>query len=329
MVVDDELIAKYLAGEANPDEAEALVDWMAVPQNATYFKKIQATWDSTFPSKAFKTTDKGRAWSNVSTEMTKASPRNPRVISSFRISIRHYGVAASLIVGLFAVGFYLMSRPKLYPATEIASAASTFTIMLPDSSGVVLNRNSVISYPDNFGEQRREVDFKGEAFFRVKGDTKKPFVIHTGIADIRVVGTVFNVRQNMDSVQVSVEEGKVLVYTADDSTYLEAGHAATIRAGTRAIDVINKVDKNAWGYATRKFVFQDAPLSQVFENIENAYACSIEIGNKNIKNCKLTASFDHVSAREMLNLIGETLDLTIQQNESAFRVEGKGCPWIQ
>ena len=133
---------------------------------------------------------------------------------------------------------------------------------------------------------------------------------------------------NKGILHVDVQEGKVLVYTASDSAYLDAGHSASLEIG-KPINIINAIDANKWGYASRRFVFQDVPLAEVFESIEKAYPYVIEVPNKDIKNCRLTAAFDHVSARDMLNLIGETLDLTIQENDSTFRVEGKGCPWDQ
>jgi len=136
------------------------------------------------------------------------------------------------------------------------------------------------------------------------------------------------VSSTRSGLEVNVQEGKVLVYTLTDSTYLEAGQSASLGAG-KPINIVDSIDANQWGYATRKFDFQDVPLANVFESIEKAYPYTIEVANKDIKNCRLTASFDHVSAREMLNLIGETLDLTIQENDSTFRVEGKGCPWVQ
>lgn len=329
--INDELIVKYLTGEANPDEAEALYDWLAIPDNDLYFKKFQKTWDATFPSGKPKPLNKKKAWS-ILNEQLKSSPsaRSPRV---FRFTLTHfpYKIAASLVIALSCgmLVLYIIQNQKSISEITFASKQSPRTITLPDNSSVVLNRNSILSYRQNFGEQIREVNFSGEAFFRIKGNVEKPFIIHTAVADISVVGTVFNVSSGTDQLEVSVEEGKVWVYTTADSSYLESGHSASVHSGIKSIDVINSIDINSWAYATRKFVFQDARLTEVFASIEKAYPYSIEIINKDIKNCKLTASFDNVSAREMLNLIGETLDLTIQENDNTFRVEGKGCPWDQ
>ena len=322
IVVNDELIAKYLSGEATPDEAEALIDWLAEPGNQEHFEEMQSTWDVTYPSKAKVTFNKDVAWNEMELTMKATSEGSP---------LRFwYKVAAGLIIGLSGslLGYYLYQKNNVVPEISVVTKKNVETVALPDNSTVVINRNSSLSYPEGFGNDSREVNFSGEGFFSVQGNAAKPFIVHTPEADIKVVGTQFNVTSNNGVLEVDVQEGKVLVYTATDSAYLDAGHSASLEAG-KPINIVNTVDANKWGYASRRFVFQDVPLAEVFESIEKAYPYVIEVPNKDIKNCRLTAAFDHVSAREMLNLIGETLDLTIQENDSTFRVEGKGCAWDQ
>ena len=322
IVVDDELIARYLSGEAQPEEAEALIDWLEDPLNQTYFEKIQATWHVTFPSKRKVLFDKDSAW-----EVLQHNIHTPSKTSSLSL---WYKIAAALIIGLSAgfFGYYIFQSGSAAKQISVATLKNAETVTLPDNSTVVVNRNSTISYPEGFGKFSREVNFSGEGFFSIHGDESKPFIVHTPVAHIKVVGTEFNVSSTRGGLEVDVQKGRVLVYTSTDSVYLDGGQSASLEAG-KPINVVNSVDANQWGYATRKFDFQDVLLADVFESIEKAYPYTIEVANKDIKNCRLTASFDHVSAREMLNLIGETLDLTIQENDSTFRVEGKGCPWVQ
>jgi len=319
IIINDDLITRYLCGEALPEEAEALHDWMSEEGNMAYFKQIEATWNAALPSGAQLPINKENAWRTMQTNI-----KSPSAASPFAFWFK---IAAALIVGISS-GLFVFYRyqDRTSPAElTVASKTTQETITLPDNSTVVLNRNSSISYTKDFAGSQREITFSGEGFFRVEGDAAKPFVIHTPLANIKVVGTVFNVSTLNDNLEVGVQEGKVLVYTSTDSSLLEAGYSATLQSG-RPIQPLNRIDINRWGYATRKFVFQDTPLSDVFQSIEQAYPYSIEVPNADIKNCRLTAAFDKVSAREMLNLIGETLDLTVQENDSTFRIEGKGCP---
>jgi transmembrane sensor len=67
-------------------------------------------------------------------------------------------------------------------------------IVLPDGTNVWLNADSKIIYPGNFQGETREVSLVGEAFFDVVKNVNKPFIIHTGTMDVKVLGTAFNVR---------------------------------------------------------------------------------------------------------------------------------------
>jgi transmembrane sensor len=139
-----------------------------------------------------------------------------------------------------------------------------------------------------------------------------------------VIGTSFNVVLGQNSMEVSVVKGKVLVYTASDSTYLEPGYTGSIRPGAESFR-INESNSNAFAYATHKFEFKNAPLNEVFSYVERAQLCTIQMANKDIGNCKLTATFDNVSTDYMLTLITEALNLSVIKNDRTFTVEGKGC----
>jgi ferric-dicitrate binding protein FerR (iron transport regulator) len=227
------------------------------------------------------------------------------------------------IIGVFV---YKKFNDKTAPLISVNTTDGLKKTILPDRSQVVISRYSKLTYVKNFDGASREVNLTGEAFFDVTHDADKPFIIHTAIADVRVVGTSFNVAADSNKTQVSVEKGKVLVYTKDDSVYIEPGQAVTIQAGRESITADTAVDKNSWGYATRKFEFKNASLNEVFRCIEKSYPCSIEVQNNAINNCKLTASFENASAEYIVTLIAETLDLTLTTKNNVFVLQGKGCP---
>lgn len=70
----------------------------------------------------------------------------------------------------------------------------TGTLVLPDSTVVVLNGGSKLSYSKDFNHGTRDVRLCGEAYFDVTKNMKSPFVVHTGDnSSIMVYGTQFNV----------------------------------------------------------------------------------------------------------------------------------------
>jgi transmembrane sensor len=90
--------------------------------------------------------------------------------------------------------------------------------ILPDGSVVALNSNSKLVFPKQFKGDTREVTIEGEAFFDVKPNAEKPFIINAGNAQVKVVGTSFNVcaYPETETVEVVVETGKVQVISKNN-----------------------------------------------------------------------------------------------------------------
>lgn len=326
--ITDELIARYLHGEATPEEAIALHEWQEQPANQRHFEKLQNAWNSTYPSRTPRRVDPNRAWSKMTSVTDRAViPIKDDEKYSFKNRNIWIGIAASflLILGVSAI-FYFSQKDVTSPPISVTSTDTVRQIVLPDNSQITMNRNSTLTYPKQFDSHQRTVQLdSGEAFFNVASDKSSPFVIHTAIADIKVIGTAFNVIVTEDGMEVSVDHGKVLVYTATDSTYLEAGLSARIQSGQSDFDTSSPADRNVWAYATHKFVFQNTPLNEVVSTIEKAQSCSIVLKNRAIGNCKLTATFESVSTDYILTLITEAMNLSVTKNDNTFTVEGEGC----
>ncbi len=90
-------------------------------------------------------------------------------------------------------------------------------LVLSDGTVVTLNRGTTLSYPLSFGEKNREVYLNGEAFFEVHKDRAHPFIIHTKKMNVRVLGTVFNIKSYDDAPQseTSLIEGSIEVTLND------------------------------------------------------------------------------------------------------------------
>ena len=311
MIVDDKLIAKYLSGEASPEEAIALHDWLETPENKIRFDEMEATWNMAHPSKATRPVRKEEAWRKV---------KPARSIGWSTI-----GIAASIAIVL-AIGLwmYLGNSSQVILLTATTND-TTEHLAFPDSSQATLYHNTSIEYPKEFGKQSREVKLiSGEAFFSVEKDESKPFVVHASFADVKVIGTQFNVIIRDDRVEVGVNEGVVLVYTGTDSIYVRKGSTTIVKPGQTS--AATEMDANTWAYATQKLVFKDTPMSDVIRAVEKTYDCTISVSNDNIKNCRLNATFEQDSVGKIVLLISESLNLKLEQNGQIYTLEGEGCP---
>ncbi len=138
---------------------------------------------------------------------TQVVPMRPKRNYLLRIAA---GLAI-LAIGILVFKGQLSSNDEL----QVISAPENDTIekTLPDGSQIALNQQSELSYSSDFAAQERRVKLKGEAFFDVRRDEAKPFIIEAAEAKITVLGTSFNVRAypKEDVVVVYVVSGKVSV----------------------------------------------------------------------------------------------------------------------
>ncbi|MEO9020915.1 MAG: FecR family protein [Ginsengibacter sp.] len=91
-------------------------------------------------------------------------------------------------------------------------------IILPDGTIVRLNGSSKLSYNSDFNKSVREVNLDGEAYFDVTKDANHPFIVHTSNIDIKVLGTLFNVKsyEQDPTIEATLLRGSIEVYTKDD-----------------------------------------------------------------------------------------------------------------
>ena len=240
-----------------------------------------------------------------------------------------YSIAAIVAIGLLLGAiFYNTSAPKAQlastgqPATNtntvayqikdhLNNTAKSILIKLADGSSVILKPGSTLHYPTAFTGKTRAVSLDGEAFFEVHKDAKHPFFVNSGDLTIKVLGTSFTV--NKDD-KVIVNTGKVLVTKAANA--LTAAKAKSIYLVPNQQMLYDKIHQNlvkenlatplllSTNVSKDFFNFNDAPLSKVISNIEQAYSVKV-VYDKEIGGCPLTASMAEEHLLEKLDLISK------------------------
>ena len=153
-----------------------------------------------------------------------------------------------------------------------------YFVVLCDGTRVWLNSTSELVYPVQFVGDRRVVRLKGEAYFEVKHDPTRPFIVQVRDVETRVLGTVFNVSayENEGSVYTTLLTGKVQVSLTDQksdiqSMILNPGMQSCWKKETGEFSV-RKVDtKNvvAWRYG--EFVFDEDDIEVVTRMLSRWY----------------------------------------------------------
>jgi len=203
-------------------------------------------------------------------------------------------------------------------------------VKLPDGSQVVLNENSSIAYaPDLQTGTSRRLNLTGEAYFDIAKDAARPFIIATTYANVRVLGTAFNVRAYRGEAQteVEVQRGKVALEGNTDTPplVLLAGQRGICRLDG-SLDRVKSPELPAHSWRTGKLDFRGAPMKQVVEALERHYKIRIDLDGSGIVNCPFSGKFDQAPIEAVMETIAVTLEAkTTRLAESEYRISGGGC----
>jgi transmembrane sensor len=263
--------------------------------------------------------------------------------------------AASLI-GILAIAGYLITLPSEEPAFISENKISIIrkenpgkeavTLLLPDSSSVVLQPGATLSYPSEFTPVSREVVLTGEAFFEVTKDKTRPFFVFSNNLVTHVVGTSFVVKTgNGTESEVSVLTGKVIVTQNEDrkrllpaifsksqSVTLTPNHRAIYQSttGRLMVTLVEKpieVKPEEVVPATRYILdFNEAPMADVLKALENTYGISIQTGNTTTPAaCKFTGDLRGQDLYAMLELVCRSVGATYTIKDTTILISGGDC----
>jgi len=306
------LIARYLTGEANPDEIIELQKWISTSNdNLLYFQQLKNIWDNSehYPGEKIINVDK--AFKMISKRVTFESP-----VANFWYYWKK--VAAVLLIPL-VIGnlLYFMLRTGNQSANQepvynelYAAFGTRSALKLSDGTSVWLNSGSSIKYPDRFIGNKRIVFLKGEAYFEVESDLKKPFLVETSSLSVKATGTKFNVSgyPSSDEAEVTLVSGKVEVSLTDNkkntkSSELKMNQQFSLdkASGTTTINDVDTYKYISW--KDGKLVFRNEPLSQVAKKIGQVFNIDIEIKGKELQDYSYRATFQDESLEEILKLL--------------------------
>lgn len=320
------LITRVLTDEASPEDRLELDRWMTRDdKNAELFAQYQAVWAVKPEASPQVKSDKKRAWEAINQGIEAAkTPAVPLETNrpARRILFAVAGIAAVLLLsfGIFQLFF---SHPPATMLEQFAETKMSSPLLLPDDSQVTLNAGSLLSYPTAFEANNRTVELHGEGFFDVAHDPEKPFVVNLGAISVKVLGTSFNVAQSADhkSMIVSVISGKVLVY----STLLQPRQQVILSQGDRAVfDQKTQTlfsepisDYNFMAWKTGILQFDNTPLPEVFEALENTYQVNIKC-ERDLSSLKLKAYFDNEKPADIFTTISMLFSLDIEQKDNKY-----------
>lgn len=151
-----------------------------------------------------------------------------------------------------------------------------FKIILEDSTEVWLNSDSRLRYPQKFGASERRVQVSGEAYFRVRKDSGRPFYVEADGQLIRVYGTAFNVRNypEDDAIFTTLESGSIALSLIGDPAgeiLLSPCHQAMFDRDRKEVKMRTVDPGVITGWRHGRFIFEEQPLSAIMRDLSRWY----------------------------------------------------------
>lgn len=326
----DELIGKVLAGEGSVHEEAEVLRWAQQNEdNRKYYEDLKSIFERSASTDVQIQFDTDAAWNKVkhriNTPESKVIPLYNNKPATFNQLMR---IAAGVVI-LFGVGYF--AYQWITPSTQtLAVVSDTVTVQdtLPDGSTAFLNKKSELTYQYNPREKTRKVVLRGEAYFSVKHEEEKPFVIEADEILVRDIGTEFNLKAypDKDTIEIIVTSGEVQFYTLLDSGLnLQAGEKAIYSKRNKQFYRIEKPDTNALAYKTKVFSFNNTDLRTVINLLNDVYNSKIKLANEKLYACHLTANFKEDNASIIAEVIAETMGLTLTRKDDEIILDGRGC----
>jgi transmembrane sensor len=321
--IDIDLLTRFLSGEVSEAETQSVIDWKEVSEeNQKQFYELQEVWNFMDKTSPKNNIDIDAEWDYLNKKIKKVKSTGKKI--NFRIFIR---IAASLIIGagLLFYGWNALNQKSL--KTPIAQSGE---ITLPDGSHITLNAGSRLTYPRNFDKETRIVSLKGEAFFEVKKNPLKPFIIQLEGAEIKVLGTSFNVKayNNMEKIEVTVKEGTVSLYEKNKETkkiIVKTGQKAEYYKQSKLLKIQANENKNYNSWKTRSIVFENTDLLNITETLQDVYYKKIILSNPALGKCTVTTTFENKDINTVLQVLESTLEIRFEEKDGNIYISGKGC----
>jgi len=319
-----------LEADAKLAEREAaFLEWLALsPQHLQAFEKASRTFDALDKLRALDGIDVQQLIKGHSNDVI---PLYPMHSAQRRRRPARHALAVAAAVSALAVGVAILwaqSRSHSY-ATVVGEQR---TVRLDDGSVIHLNTDSQVAV--HFNEQTRAVTLvAGEALFEVSHDSSRPFIVSTGAATIRDLGTKFDVyRRAAAQTTVSVVEGAVQVMAGDAApsgalregkpTQLDAGEEANISGGLivkkSKPDVIRAV---AW--RDRTLSFSGASLAEVATEFNRYNKVQIRIEGAAVRERQLSGVFSADHPQSVILFLAKDASLAVVPDGDSWIISAR------
>ncbi|GHB88196.1 FecR family protein [Persicitalea jodogahamensis] len=325
--VNKEFIFNYLSGKSTALQKQLLDEWVKNPANEELFYQWLVEYEYRQPqylADVQEATERFFAYADQAGEHFNSEPL-PEAGFPVRSRLWSWLVAAS--VAILLVGSGALFKDHLTYQTYRSAYGETKTLILSDSTRVVLNANSSLRVPRfGFGSETREVFLSGEANFDVshQSDNQK-FIVRTDKEfEVVVLGTEFTIYARAARSKVILNKGKVqLNYREGKSRkqlMMKPGDLVTLDSSNHIRQEVTAQPEQYAAWKEHRFVFDDTTLAEFAEIMHENYGIRVLIEDKNLAQRTLVGSFRAESPDELLEIICRIFNLKMVRNGEVVKL---------
>lgn len=284
--MNQDILHKYIAGEATPQEKEEVASWLdADKNNMKEFLAQRKLYDISIWQ---------QDTASVCTD--KLSTENKKRWTLRSVSIELSKIAAVFIIAFTVLYSFLITNDMTAPAsmqTIFVPPGQRAELTLTDGTKVWLNAKTTFTFPNKFTANSRHVVLDGEGYFDVTKDTDKPFMVQTEQYNIKVVGTEFNVTAYAGSAvfETALLRGAVEVFSPANNLKIN------LEPNTRIYSENGKLIKGAiehpnyFLWKEGLICFQDEPVGKMIEKLQLYYDIKIDVQNNELLRNRYSGKF--------------------------------------
>jgi len=296
--------------------------------------------------------DKSFVWERINKQIKELENPEMTIIPIWKQPSIRWVASFLLIVGFSLVIWKSQTKNKVSYQALVASIEEKNTVIerinkgdmpmqvhLEDGSIITLEKNSKLSFPSHFDNNKRTVILSGEAFFEITQKPDKPFYVYANEVVTKVLGTSFRIRAFDDDkkVTVNVRTGKVFVYNqrkinlSDPETnalILFPNQQAIYNRPTNALNkklVENPMPIVQKSTAPSPNQFDEVAASKIFEVLEIRYGVKIVYNEERLSDCFITTKLRNESLYDHLDLICKIIGGSYKEVDTQIIIDSKGC----
>ena len=252
----------------------------------------------------------GQAWELLKNKIEKTSR-----IKGF---LRYAAVSVIAVASTFFIAQFTHENFTDNQFASVSSPTGQITnLTLFDGTNVWLNAGSTLKYKKSFNQSDREVYLEGEALFEVTKNERQLFIVHAGTSDIKVHGTIFDVKaySNMNSVETVLVEGSVEFTSKGKSMFIIPGEQLVFSKNTNRISKsrINTDEYTAWKGG--KIYFNNKTLGDLVVQLERWYEVKFRFASGDCKDYRFSGVINKDKSLEY------TLQIIEEINKVEFKID--------